>query len=267
VVDATLPHIPDVFADLIRIMRLSGMRPGEALFVSVEQFDRSDPECWIYRPGTHMTEHRGRTRAVFLGPKCQAILSPWILKAGAGRIFPLTASGFHTAINRACDRAFLHPTLSRIDPAKLTGEQRARPDAGSSGPIARWCAPRGTDRPGSHPRRIGPEAGTGRSPRLPSIESASSMPSPRWLTRFMASPPAEGCRGRHRNLTGVEPQWLLDGRGAKYRDDAAGEVRDGPDAGADAPPIDRVRRISRFLEGGRLEIDVNWTVPERSRRR
>jgi len=104
-VDATLPHISDVFGDLIRLMRLSGMRPGEALALNLEELDRSDPECWEYRPGSHKTRHRGRTRTIYLGPKCQAILSPWILKAGGGRVFPLTASGFRTAINRACDRA------------------------------------------------------------------------------------------------------------------------------------------------------------------
>jgi integrase len=105
IVDRTLARISPLFADLIRLMRLSGMRPGEALALVDTDIDRADPDCWEYRPGSHKSQHRGRKRVVYLGPKCQAILSPWILKAGGGRIFPVTASGFRTAINRACDRA------------------------------------------------------------------------------------------------------------------------------------------------------------------
>jgi integrase len=129
IVNATLPHISAIFRDLIRVMRLSGMRPGEALRMTLEEIHRSDPECWEYRPGSHKTRHRGRKRTIFLGPKCQAILSPWILKSGGGRIFPVTASGFRTAVNRACDRAFRHPTISKIPPRKRTDEQRAELDA------------------------------------------------------------------------------------------------------------------------------------------
>jgi integrase len=125
VVDATLPHISEIFGDMIRLMRLSGMRPGEALSLTVEEIDRSDSECWQYKPRSHKTRHRGRERIIFLGPKCQAILSPWILKAGMGRVYPVTGSGFRTSINRACARAFPHPVISKIPRSKRTEAQRA----------------------------------------------------------------------------------------------------------------------------------------------
>jgi len=106
IVAATLPHVSPVAADLIRLMQHSGMRPAEAVRMKVEAIDRSDPECWRYVPRRHKTTHRGKRRVVFLGPKCQEILSRHILRAGsAGRVFPLTLSGFRTAVRRGAKKA------------------------------------------------------------------------------------------------------------------------------------------------------------------
>jgi integrase len=124
-VEAVVPRVSPVVAAMIRTMRLSGMRPGEPLRIYIEEIDRSNPECWQYRPKRHKTSHRGKERIIFLGPKCQAILGPWILKAGSGRIFPITKSGLKKAIETACDRAYPHPTLSGTPEAKLTAAQFA----------------------------------------------------------------------------------------------------------------------------------------------
>ena len=106
VVEATLPRVSPVAADVIRIMRLSGARPAEAVGMKVEEIDRTDPDCWRYAPRRHKTSHRGKKRVVFLGPKCQAVLNRYILKAGSsGKIFPITHSGLRTAITRGCRRA------------------------------------------------------------------------------------------------------------------------------------------------------------------
>jgi integrase len=106
VVEATLPRVSPVAADVIRLMRLSGARPAEAVGMKVEEIDRTDPDCWRYRPRRHKTYHRGKKRVVFLGPKCQEVLSRYILKAGSsGKVFPITHSGLRTAITRGCRRA------------------------------------------------------------------------------------------------------------------------------------------------------------------
>jgi integrase len=104
-VEAVLHHVSLLIRDMIRVMQISGMRPGEALRITVEKLDRSDPECWIYKPTRHKTSHRDKTRVVFLGPKVQAILSQRILKAGTDRIFKITKGGLKSAIDKACDRA------------------------------------------------------------------------------------------------------------------------------------------------------------------
>jgi hypothetical protein len=67
-------------------------------------------------------------------------------------------------------------------------------------------------------------------------------------------------------VTGVEPQWLLDGRGEKYREKSAGGVGDGSPGEDRIPATDPAQLFSRVLEGGSLVLDVTWKVSERGRR-
>ncbi len=80
VVDVTLPFLSPVVADMVRFQRLTGCRPGEACDVRPGDVDRSG-EIWVYRPGSHKAEHHGRERIVCIGPKAQAILRPYLLRA------------------------------------------------------------------------------------------------------------------------------------------------------------------------------------------
>ncbi len=52
-VEAILPKLSPIMADMVRVQRLCGCRPGELLAMTVEAIDRSDPSCWEYRPATH----------------------------------------------------------------------------------------------------------------------------------------------------------------------------------------------------------------------
>lgn len=79
VVNATLPHLPQVVADMIRFQRATGARPGEACSIRPGDVDRSD-EVWVYRPVSHKTEHFDRPRMIFLGPKAQEVLRPYLLR-------------------------------------------------------------------------------------------------------------------------------------------------------------------------------------------
>jgi integrase len=125
IVDATLPRVPGLVADVIRVMRLSGARPTEVLRVTAAEIDRSDPECWVYRPRRHKNSHRRKSRVIFFGPRAQEILLPYIVKAeGNSRLFPLRRDSLHTAIIRGCKRAFPHPTISEIQPKQRTDAQK-----------------------------------------------------------------------------------------------------------------------------------------------
>jgi integrase len=128
IVDATLPHVSDLVADVVRTMRLTGMRPGEAIVMTAAEIDRTDPTCWIYRPGHHKTAHKDKTRVVFIGARAQEILLPYLMKTADGPLFAITRAALRRAVQRGCDRAWPHPTmgeLSHSEVKKLDSERRA----------------------------------------------------------------------------------------------------------------------------------------------
>ena len=105
-VDAVLPRISQMAADVVRIMRLTGGRPDEIVSMKVDELDRSDATCWKYVPGHHKCEHRGQSRFIPIGSRGIEILLPRILKAGAdGRVFRITADSLRQAVHRGCKRA------------------------------------------------------------------------------------------------------------------------------------------------------------------
>jgi integrase len=79
VVEATLPHLPPVTADMVRFQLLTGARPGEVCSLTPGAVDRSG-DVWEYRVEGHKTEHHGRTRVVYIGPEAQAVLRPYLLR-------------------------------------------------------------------------------------------------------------------------------------------------------------------------------------------
>jgi integrase len=79
VVERTLPHLPPVVADMVRFQRFTGARPGEVCELRPIDIDRTG-KVWQYRPASHKTEHHGRGRVVFIGPKAQAVLLPYLLR-------------------------------------------------------------------------------------------------------------------------------------------------------------------------------------------
>jgi integrase len=77
VVDVTLPFLPNLVASMVRLQRLSGMRPAEVCLLRPCDIDRSG-EIWTYCPLSHKTQHRGRERQIFLGPQAQKLLLPYL---------------------------------------------------------------------------------------------------------------------------------------------------------------------------------------------
>ena len=79
VVDATLPHLPAVVADMVRFQRLTGCRPQEVCLIRPCDVDTSG-EVWMYVPAEHKTEHHGKRRTIFIGPRAQDVLRPYLLR-------------------------------------------------------------------------------------------------------------------------------------------------------------------------------------------
>lgn len=78
-IEATLPYLPSVVADMVRLQRLTGMRAGELVQLRPADIDRSS-EVWTYRPQEHKTQYRGRDRVVFIGPRGQEILLRYLVR-------------------------------------------------------------------------------------------------------------------------------------------------------------------------------------------
>ena len=79
VVEATLPYLPSVVTDMVRFQRLTGCRPREICQMRPCDVDRSG-EVWTYTPAEHKTEHHGRQRIIYIGPKAQDVLRPYLLR-------------------------------------------------------------------------------------------------------------------------------------------------------------------------------------------
>src|SRR5262249_26288336 len=78
-VNATLPHLPPIVADMVRFQRLTGCRPAEVCSARPCDIDRTG-DVWEYRPQHHKTQHVGRHRVIFIGPQAQAILLRYLAR-------------------------------------------------------------------------------------------------------------------------------------------------------------------------------------------
>lgn len=68
----------------------TGMRSCEVRLMRPCDIERSVAKCgevWVYRPHQHKMEHADQPRVVLLGPKCQALLRPWLAAAPAAELY------------------------------------------------------------------------------------------------------------------------------------------------------------------------------------
>jgi integrase len=121
-VDASLPHMPPIIADMVRLQLLLGCRPDELCRLRPMDLDQADPRCWIYRPGSdegkhgaHKTAHHENERLILIGPQAQALLRPYLAVDPSSFCFnPSSGERVRHAARRA----------ARLSP--LTPSQRAR---------------------------------------------------------------------------------------------------------------------------------------------
>lgn len=76
-VDAVLDHVSPQVAAMIELQRITGMRSGEVTAMRAADITMSG-KVWIYSPEQHKTAWHGHERQVYLGPKAQAIVKPFL---------------------------------------------------------------------------------------------------------------------------------------------------------------------------------------------
>lgn len=85
-VNVILPHLMPQVRAMIELQQLTGMRPNEVTAMRPMDIDRSQA-TWVYRPARHKTEHHGIERVIYLGPRAQAIVTPFLLRPVEAYLF------------------------------------------------------------------------------------------------------------------------------------------------------------------------------------
>ncbi|MCH7838855.1 MAG: site-specific integrase, partial [Planctomycetes bacterium] len=78
-IEKVLPLVTIQVRAMIELQRLTGMRPGELVVMRPYDIDRGK-SLWLYRPMSHKTEHHGIRREIFIGPRAQQVLQPFLLR-------------------------------------------------------------------------------------------------------------------------------------------------------------------------------------------
>jgi integrase len=125
-VEAVRPHVSRQVWAMVELQRLTGMRPGEVVIMRGADLDRSEA-VWTYTPSTHKTEHRGRTRKIFLGPRAQEVLRPWLKNDLSAFLFsPREAMAEFRAGQRRDRKTRLYPSQRdrrpKADPKRALGD-------------------------------------------------------------------------------------------------------------------------------------------------
>ena len=141
-VNATIPHLAQVVADMVRLQMLTGCRPGELCLLRPCDVTFQSNRVWVYRPERHKTEHHGKERRIFIGPEGQAVLRPYLDRDTEAYCFsPAEAQAQRNEVKRENRKTPMTPSQAARYP-KRNGQRRPgdRYDANTyARAIARAC--------------------------------------------------------------------------------------------------------------------------------
>ena len=76
-VEPVLPFVAPQVAAMIKLQRLTGMRPCEVVIMRPCDID-TNCDIWIYEPSDHKNRWRGHRKQIPLGPQAQEIISQFL---------------------------------------------------------------------------------------------------------------------------------------------------------------------------------------------
>lgn len=77
-VEKTIPLLTPTLSAMVVFQRLTGCRPQDVCHLAPGLIDRTNAAVWVYRAVEHKGAYRGQTREVYIGPKAQAVLTPYL---------------------------------------------------------------------------------------------------------------------------------------------------------------------------------------------
>jgi integrase len=118
-VEAVLPRLPAMVRAMVQVQRLCGGRPQDIVEMRAIDIDTTGL-VWEYHPGRYKTEHHNdnddsaKARTVFLGPKAQAVLKPYLDVAPTEYLFsPRRSEELRKAERRRSRKTPLWPSHLR----------------------------------------------------------------------------------------------------------------------------------------------------------
>ena len=145
---AILPHVPPVIAAMIRFQYHTGCRPEEVCRLRRGQIRRRG-QVWVHVPPEHKTEHHDIERRIFIGPRAQRVLRPWLDAPPEAFIFsPAQAEAHRNSERRRARKSPMTPSQAGRRPK---AERKRPPGASYTTPsyrraIHRACKLAGVDR-------------------------------------------------------------------------------------------------------------------------
>jgi integrase len=79
-VDQTVLYLSPVVTAMVGLQQRTGMRPGEVCILRPCDVTIQTDGVWVYRPGSHKTEHHDCERRIHIGPEGQEILRPYLAR-------------------------------------------------------------------------------------------------------------------------------------------------------------------------------------------
>lgn len=122
-VEKSIPFMPAQVQAMVRLQRLTGCRPGEICMLRPCDVDMRE-DVWCYTPAEHKTQHHGHERRIYLGPKAQEILRPWLVRDPASYCFsPAEARAAFDAARKAARKTPMTPSQAKRKPKRKPKKQ------------------------------------------------------------------------------------------------------------------------------------------------
>ena len=118
--DAVEPYVSRHVWAMTQLQRLAGMRPGEVVMMRGCDIAMSG-RVWEYRPESHKTEHHGKQRIVYLGPRAQAIVREFMRPDLTAYLFSPAAARAEFDAGRKANRK------TPMTPSQRARKRKAKP--------------------------------------------------------------------------------------------------------------------------------------------
>ena len=86
-VERIRPFVSRQVWTMVELQLLTAARSGEIVIMRPCDVDRTRSDVWLYRPRTHKTAHHGQERTIYLGPRAQRTVQPFLLRSERSFMF------------------------------------------------------------------------------------------------------------------------------------------------------------------------------------